>query len=255
MIRADALAALDRIRHGFLTREGGVSEGIFAGLNCGYGSDDDDANVRENLGRAAAKLALGADDVATLHQIHSADVVEVEAPWVRDARPQADAMVSRRPGVALGILTADCVPVLFADAEAGVVGAAHAGWKGALGGVVEATAAAMEALGAARGRIACAIGPCIRRQSYEVGPELRVAFVERDAANDAFFGPSERDGHYMFDLAGFVAGEAARAGLGSVEDVTLDTYAEETLFFSYRRATHRGEPDYGRGISLIALEG
>ncbi len=255
MILAKALTARAGIRHGFLTREGGVSEGIFEGLNCGPGSSDNPDSVVENRRRAAARLGLDGGDMVTLHQIHSADVVEVTQPWAADQRPRADAMVSRTPGLALGILTADCVPVLFADAAAGVVGAAHAGWKGALGGVVAATIDAMERLGARRGAIAAAVGPCIRQQSYEVGPELRDAFVAHDPGDAAYFIASAREGRFMFDLAGLVGARARGEGLAEVEDVACDTYAEERLFYSYRRATHRAEPDYGRGISLIALDG
>ncbi len=254
MIQATALGARAGIRHGFLTRQGGVSEGLFAGLNCGYGSGDDNDRVRENRVRAAARLGVGEADIATLHQVHSADVVEVQAPWPLDRRPRADAMVSVTPGLALGILTADCVPVLFADAEAGVIGAAHAGWKGALAGVVGATIDAMQGLGAKPARIVAAIGPCIRQASYEVGPELRDAFVADDGANEVYFAPSDRAGHFMFDLAGYVMAAAQAAGSAVVDDVALDTYADEALFYSYRRATHRREPDYGRGLSLISLE-
>ena len=252
MISAAALAAAPGIRHAFLTRQGGVSSGLFTSLNCGYGSGDDNANVRANRERAADAIGLGADDLATLYQVHSADVVEVSAPWALDERPKADALVTRTPGLGLGILTADCVPVLFADARAGVVGAAHAGWKGALSGVVEATVAAMERLGAARADISAAIGPCIRQASYEVGPELRQAFIDADEASAGFFTASKRDGHFMFDLAGFVARALVDAGVQG-EDVGLDTYVDEERFFSYRRTTHKGEPDYGRGISLIRL--
>jgi YfiH family protein len=252
MISAAALAAAPGIRHAFLTRQGGVSSGLFSSLNCGYGSGDDNANVRANRERAADAIDLGADDLATLYQVHSADVVEVSAPWSLEERPKADALVARTPGLGLGILTADCVPVLFADPQAGVVGAAHAGWKGALSGVVEATVAAMERLGAARADISAAIGPCIRQASYEVGPELRQAFIDADEASAGFFTASKRDGHFMFDLAGFVARALADAGVKG-EDVGIDTYADEERFFSYRRTTHKGEPDYGRGISLIRL--
>lgn len=252
MISAAALAAAPGIRHAFLTRQGGVSSGLFSSLNCGYGSGDDNANVRANRERAADAIDLGADDLATLYQVHSADVVEVSAPWSLEERPKADALVTRTPGLGLGILTADCVPVLFADPQAGVVGAAHAGWKGALSGVVEATVAAMERLGAARADISAAIGPCIRQASYEVGPELRQAFIDADEASAGFFTASKRDGHFMFDLAGFVSRALADAGVKG-EDVGIDTYADEERFFSYRRTTHKGEPDYGRGISLIRL--
>ena len=254
MIRAPALAALSGIQHGFMTRQGGVSAGVFSSLNCGYGSGDDGANVRENRQRAAAHLGLGADDLATLYQVHSAEVREVEAPWPVDNRPEADALVTRTPGIGLGILTADCVPVLFADPQARVVGAAHAGWKGALGGVVGNTVDALERLGADRGRILVAIGPCIHQASYEVGPELRDAFVEQDEAHARFFKPSNREGHYQFDLAGYVRYQAERMAVAGVEDVGCDTYPDDERFFSYRRTTHRAESDYGRGISIIALE-
>jgi polyphenol oxidase len=254
MIRIPALETCSGIQHGFLTRKGGVSEGVFDSLNCGYGSGDETANVRANRGHAAAKLRLGADDLATLYQIHSAEVVEVSEPWCLADRPRADAMVTNTPGLALGILTADCVPVLFADMQSRIIGAAHAGWKGALAGVVEATVAAMEKLGAERSRIMVAIGPCIRQPSYEVGPELRQAFLDQDSVHGRYFSPSVRDQHFMFDLAGYVRDSAGRAGVGDVADVARDTYAEEELFYSYRRATHRGESDYGRGISLISLE-
>lgn len=254
MIRAPALDACRGIQHGFMTRQGGVSEGVFASLNCGYGSGDDAANVRHNRERAAAQFNLGADDLATLYQIHSAEVREVETPWPVAERPEADALVTRKPGIGLGILTADCVPVLFADPQARVIGAAHAGWKGALGGIVGATVDAMERLGAQRNRIHVAIGPCIHQASYEVGPELRHGFVERDKESNRFFTPAKRDNHFQFDLAGFVGGRARLAAVAAVEDVGCDTYSDDERFFSYRRTTHRGENDYGRGISIIALE-
>lgn len=239
----------DTVRHGFFGRAGGVSTGIYRGLNCGPGSADDPAAVVQN--RAIVARAMGAEpaQLLTLYQIHSAEVVTVEAPFTGD-RPQADALVTRAPGMVLGILTADCAPVLFADAEAGVIGAAHAGWKGAHGGVLEHTVAAMERLGAKRGRIAAVVGPCIAQASYEVGPEFIVRFAAEDRAR--FFVPSVRAGHSQFDLAGFVVAQLERAGV-SAAALGIDTCVNEEAYFSYRRKTLRGEPDYGRHISAITL--
>lgn len=243
--------ALAGIRHGFLGRRGGVSEGVCAGLNVGWGSDDSREAIAENRRRALAAVAPGAQ-LVTVHQVHGAEAVAVAAPWGDDARPQADAMVTDRPGIALGILTADCAPVLLADPAAGVIGAAHAGWKGAFAGIVESTVAAMETLGADRARIAAAVGPCIARRSYEVDEAFLRRFAEADPANERFFS-SGREGRHLFDLEGFVLSRLAAAGLARVEALGQDTYAQPELFYSYRRATHRGEPDYGRQISLIAL--
>jgi len=254
MIRDPALAALNGIQHGFLTRKGGVSAGLFNSLNCGYGSGDSEANVRANRKNAARQVNLGADDLMTLSQVHSANVIEVTEAWGLGMQPKADAMVSRTSGLALGILTADCVPVLLADADAGIIGAAHAGWNGALNGIIGATVHAMAGLGAMRGNITAAIGPCIRQDSYEVGSKLHESFVALDERNVQHFIPSNRDGHYMFDLAAFVRVALGDVGVGTISDVQRDTYAEDDLFFSYRRATHRCEDDYGRGISLIALD-
>ena len=209
--------------------------------------------VEANRARAMALLDLPADALVTVHQIHSPDVSVVERPWSRAENPKADALVTDRPGVALGILTADCVPILFADTEAGVIGAAHSGWKGTRDGVSEATVAAMERLGARRSRIHAAIGPAIQQKSYEVGPEFPERFTSLDAATERFFIPSSRAGHFMFDLPGLVAARLAALGLGSVERSPHDTAAEGELFFSYRRAILQGEPDYGRGLSAIAL--
>lgn len=248
VIRARALAG---VAHGFLGRRGGVSEGITAGLDMGRrGQDAVSPELAENRARAIAAVAPGAE-LLTLYQIHSAEAVVVQAPWDDRDRPRADALVTDRPGLLLGILTADCAPVLFADPAASVVGAAHAGWKGAIGGVTDATIAAMERLGARRDRIAAAIGPCIARASYEVDDVFRARFVAEDGANDRFFAEG-RAGHAQFDLEGYVAHRLARAGIGRVEMLGLDTYADEARFFSFRRATHRGEADYGRQISLIA---
>jgi YfiH family protein len=253
MLQADALSRLNGIRHGFFTRSGGVSQGVYATLNGGVGSKDAPENVGENRSRMAAALGVAPERFLTAYQIHSPDVVTVTAPWQPDARPRADAMVTKQRGIALGISTADCGPVLFADAQAQVIGAAHAGWRGALSGVVEATIAAMEKLGAARERIVVALGPMIRQPNYEVGPEFVTRFTQADEANGAFFRPSERADHAMFDLAGFIASRLKRAGIASVEDLGLCTYAEPERFFSYRRMTKLGETDYGRHINAIAL--
>jgi YfiH family protein len=249
ILRADNLT-LPGIAHGFFGRGGGVSTGIFAGLNCGVGSGDAPEAIAENRARVSA--ALGAE-LINLYQVHSAVAVEVEAPWPLEERPKADAMVTKLPGIALGIVTADCAPVLFAEPEAGVIAAAHAGWNGAFGGVLEATLTAMEALGAERRRIRAAIGPCIAQENYEVGPEFRARFVEADAENEQYFIASDRDGHFRFALAPYVASRLTEAGLGDVDGTGLCTYGDDSRFFSYRRATHRGEADYGRQVSAIAL--
>ena len=239
------------VPHGFLGRTGGVSEGICASLNVGLGADDSRDAIRENRRRAVEAVAPGAA-LVTVHQVHSADALVATAPWPDDGRPHADAIVTDRPGLVLGILTADCTPVLFADETAGVIGAAHAGWKGAFSGVVESTLAAMESLGADRSRIAAAIGPVIARKSYEVDEGFLRRFAEADPENERFFTPG-RDGHHQFDLEAYVLARLAAAGLRRVEALGLDTYSNPDRFFSYRRATHRGEPTYGRQISLIAL--
>jgi len=242
---------LDGIAHGFLGRRGGVSAGDLAGLNVGIGSEDDPQAVAENRRRATAAVRPGAE-LVTLYQIHSADAFTAIAPFEERLRPRADALVTDRPGLALGILTADCAPVLLADRAAGVVGAAHAGWKGAIGGVTDAAILAMEALGAKRERIAAAIGPCIARASYEVDDAFARRFEADDPANERFFAPG-KPGHHQFDLEAYVAHRLAAAGLTRIEALGLDTYADESRFYSYRRATHRGEPDYGRQIALIGL--
>jgi YfiH family protein len=243
--------ALEGVPHGFLGRRGGLSTGIHAGLNVGLGSDDDAEAVQANR-RLAAEAVLPGGALVTLYQIHSADAVTVLGPL--DGRPEGDALVTDRPGLALGILTADCAPVLLADRTAGVVGAAHAGWKGAIGGVTDAAITAMEALGARRDRIAAAIGPCIARASYEVDESFIRRFGEHDPANERFFAPG-RPGHYQFDLEAYVAHRLAAAGLTRIELLGLDTYADADRFFSFRRATHRGEPGYGRQVSIIGLPG
>lgn len=244
-------ATLRNVPHGFLGRKGGVSTGICAGLNTGRGSGDDPEAIAENRRRAVAAVAPGAA-LVTVHQVHSADALHADAPWPDDARPQADAIVTDRPGLALGILTADCTPVLLADREAGVIGAAHAGWKGAFSGVIESAVAAMERIGARRERIGAAIGPVIARKSYEVDEAFLRRFAEADPQNERFFTPG-REGHHQFDLEAYVLARLAEAGITRAEALGLDTYSEPERFFSYRRATHRDEPTYGRQISLIAL--
>lgn len=253
MITVSALNDLGRIRHGFFTRDGGVSDGIYGSLNCGFGSKDDPERVRENRARAMAMLDQPPEALISVYQSHTPDVVVVEERTHGDA-PVADAMVTRVPGLALGILTADCAPVLFADETAGVIGAAHAGWRGAVGGVVDATIEAMERLGADRARMVAAIGPCIAQRSYEVGPEFPAPILALNAADRDLFSPSPRAGHFLFDLPGYVTRRLARAGVGTKVRTPCDTCREEGRFFSYRRATLRGEGDYGRGLSAILLE-
>ena len=243
---------LPGIRHAFFTRAGGVSEGIYAGLNGGLGSHDSAAAVRENRRRMAEHLGVGPERLLNLWQVHSPDVVVVEGPWTGD-RTKADGLVTRTPGLAIGAASADCGPVLFADGAAGVIGACHSGWKGAFTGVLGNTLDAMESLGARRDRIVAVLGPTISRNAYEVGPEFMARFEERDPALLRFFAPSERPGHAMFDLPAFIGEELSRAGVGLFVDTGLCTYADETRFFSYRRTTHRREPDYGRLISAIVL--
>ncbi len=252
MIQAPSLYALSGVRHAFFTREGGVSQGIYASLNAGVGSDDDAARVAENRARMAAALKVTPDRFLTAYQVHSPDVVVAQTPWNTETRPRADAIVTRVPGLAIGISTADCGPVLFADVQAGVIGAAHAGWRGAISGVIDAAVTAMEKLGAERGRITAAIGPMIRQPNYEVGADLIEQFAAADPDNRRFFAAG-REGHAQFDLAGYIAARLARAGVTKVEDVGLCTYAEPERFFSYRRSTHRAEPDYGRHVNAIAL--
>jgi hypothetical protein len=254
MIQAETLSDCPRVRHGFFTRLGGVSAGIYASLNCGYGSSDQAANVTENRRRALALIGLPAEALATTYQIHSADVVDVTKPWPLDARPRVDAMVTTRPGIALGIGTADCAPVLLADPAAGVIGAAHAGWRGAVTGVVEAVVRRMIECGAEPARIRAAVGPCIAQASYEVGPEFPAPFLQQDPENSRFFAPSKRAGHFMFDLPGYVVSRLCRLGIAAAASVDRDTCAEDDMFFSYRRTTLAGEKDYGRGLSVIALE-
>jgi YfiH family protein len=248
LIRAGGLGG---VPHGFFGRRGGVSRGVVAGLNAGLGAGDDPADVAVNRRRAADAVLDGAP-LVSVHQVHSPDCMIVDAPWDDTSRPHADALATRLPGIVLGIVTADCAPVLFADAEAGVVGAAHAGWKGAFHGVIANTVTAMVALGARREKIAAAIGPCIAQASYEVDVAFRARFLEADPANARHFADG-RAGHCQFDLEGYVAACLASAGLTRIERLGLDTYADPQRFYSYRRATHRGEPAYGRQIALVGL--
>lgn len=243
----------DRVRHGFFTRAGGVSEGIYRGLNVGLGSNDARENVQENRARVARWFGVEPDRLATVHQIHSPDVVTVDAGY-DGSRPQADALVTATPGVVLGVLAADCGPILFCDPQARIVGAAHAGWKGALFGVLENTIAAMEALGARRDAIVACLGPSIGRQNYEVGPEFVERFLAVDPAYARYFTPSEKPGHSMFDLPAFTTQRLNDAGV-TAENLDICTYPDEDRFFSYRRTTHRQEPDYGRQISAIMIAG
>jgi len=245
--------SLGQFPHGFLGRRGGISVGECAGLNVGFGSNDDRETIAGNRRLAIAAL-LPEAELATTHQVHSAEVVVADAPWPQDARPRADGLVTDRPNLLIGILTADCAPVLFADHKAVVVGAAHAGWRGALAGVTDATIAAMERLGARRERIHAAVGPCIAQPSYEVDEAFRAGFLDADGENARFFvpGPAEKP---HFDLEGYVVHRLIAAGVGEVEELNLDTYAEADRFFSFRRATHRGEADYGRQLSAIAIPG
>lgn len=255
MISDRLLSSLDTVTHGFFTRRDGVSSGIFHSRNCGMGSSDDTRNVRKNRARVAKLLGLSAPErLLTVHQVHSPDAVRVNAPWGEGGGPKADAMVTDQPDIGLGILTADCAPVLFATrAGKPVIGAAHAGWRGAVGGVLENTINVMLQMGARREDIIGVVGPCIGRASYEVGPDFPQPFMDQDMETERFFSPSRRKGHHMFDLAGYVAWRLARTGIPDIRITGHDTLKEENLFFSYRRATLAGEPDYGRQISAIRL--
>ncbi|PPR62162.1 MAG: Laccase domain protein YfiH [Alphaproteobacteria bacterium MarineAlpha4_Bin2] len=254
-LKAKNLSRSGKVRHAFFTRAGGVSAGVYASLNVGIGSSDDRGNVLENRRRAMAAMGMPANALHTMHQVHGAEVFHVtdKNRWSVDQAPCVDAMVTDQSGIVLGVLTADCVPVLFSDPQAGIVGAAHSGWRGTLLGVLAAAVEAMEALGGDRSNIHAAVGPAIAQQSYEVGPEFRGPFIEVDPNNTRFFKPSRRDGHYMFDLTGCVLWSLEEFGLSSVEHLNFDTCADDKCFFSYRRATHLGEADYGRGLSAICL--
>jgi YfiH family protein len=247
------LSAIPGLRHAFFTRDGGVSNGVYASLNGGIGSSDDPAHVAENRRRMAEQIGVQPSHFLSVHQTHSADVIVASGPWQGPSRPKADAIVTRTEGLAIGASAADCGPILLADPRARVIGAAHAGWKGALTGIVESTVDAMEKLGAERSGIVAAIGPLIRQHSYEVGAEFVERFVEADAENALFFIPSIREGHAMFDLAGFIRSRLENAGVLMIDDTGLDTYSDQR-FFSYRRSVHRKEPDYGRHVHAVALE-
>lgn len=252
---APPLDGIPGIRHGFFGSTGGASTGIYATLNGGQGSGDDPDAVRKNRRRVAGELEVEAASLVSVYQCHSDRVIAVTEPWTRETRPRCDAMVTNRPGIGLGVLAADCGPVLLADAEARVVGASHAGWKGALAGVLPNTVAAMERLGADRSRIVAALGPCIRQPSYEVGPEFPAPFLEQSPENERFFAAGDRAGHFQFDLGGYIVSQLEAAGLAAVYDTGVDTYANSDRLFSYRRNTHRGHRDYGRNISAICLTG
>jgi polyphenol oxidase len=253
MITVPALNDIEGLRHAFFTREGGVSSGIFASANCGLGSGDEVDCVLTNRARAMEQIDRDGKSLVTLYQVHSARAVVVDDPWPREHAPQADAMVTTRPGVALGILTADCAPVLFADRQARVIGAAHAGWRGALTGVLDGAIAEMVRLGARVDRIVAAIGPCIAQPSYEVGPEFPAPFLAADPGSAAFFLAAPKSGHFLFDLGGYVGATLTKLGIRQVAHARHDTCREEERFFSYRRACLRGERDYGRLLSAIAL--
>lgn len=255
MITSPDLAGLPGVSHGFFTRQGGVSGGIYTSLNIGLGSQDERAAVLENRTRVASLMGVAPGALLSPYQHHSPDAVVVDAPWEAGAQPRGDALVTDRPGIALGISTADCGPVLFADPQARVIGAAHAGWRGAFTGVLEATLAAMQQLGARNERVVAVLGPTISKANYEVGEEFVARFLEADTANQRFFSPSGNEGHAMFDLPAYILARLQAAGVATAANLDRCTYAEEELFFSYRRATHRGEPDYGRLVSAIALSG
>lgn len=251
-IEAPELASYPNIRHAFFTREGGVSEGLYASLNGGLGSSDDPARVRENRSRMARELDVTPEALVSVHQVHSPDAVIVTAPWSGE-RPKADGMATTVPGLALAITTADCGPVLFADPHAGVVGAAHAGWRGALTGVLEGTIAAMESLGARRASIVAVLGPTISQGAYEVGDDFMQRFLAEASENDRFFSQNGKPGHAQFDLPAYIGHRLERAGIAEFANLDLCTYADEERFYSFRRTTHRGESDYGRLISAISL--
>jgi polyphenol oxidase len=248
------LSAIPGLRHAFFTRDGGVSDGLYNSLNGGIGSNDDPANVAENRRRMAEQMGVAPEYFLSVHQTHSPDVVVTSGPWRGASRPLADAIVTRSEGLAIGATAADCGAILLVDPNARVIGAAHAGWKGALTGIVQSTVDAMEELGAERSGIVAAIGPLIRQYSYEVGAEFIDRFVEADVENALFFLPAAREGHAMFDLAGFIRMRLENAGVLMIDDIGADTYSDER-FYSYRRSVHRGEPDYGRHVHAIVLEG
>jgi len=247
------LEKIKYLRHGFFTRIGGASGGVFSGMNCAFSSGDDPEMISMNRAKVAEALGVAPENLLTLKQVHSARVVTIAENWTHETAPQADALVTDRRGIALGVLTADCAPVLLADRKNKIIGAAHAGWKGAVNGVIEATIDAMEKLGAKRGDIAAAIGPCIGPQSYEVSGDFKNPFIEQDSANARFFSPAAKEGHLVFDLPAYTVHRLQLAGVGEVYDTRQDTLPNETAFFSYRRACQRGEKDYGRQISAIVI--
>ena len=251
-LNSPLLAAIPGLRHAFFTREGGVSDGVYAHLNGGLGSRDDPTRIAENRRRMAEQMGIAPTHLLNVHQVHSPDAVVATGLW-DGARPKADAIVTRAEGLAIAVTTADCGPILLVEPNARVIGAAHAGWKGALTGVLEATVTAMEQLGAERNGIVAAIGPMIRQPSYEVGGEFVTRFLDADADNAMFFLPSSREGHAMFDLAAFIRDRLEAAGVLMIDDLGIDTYSDER-FFSYRRSVHRNEPDYGRHVHAIVLE-
>ena len=252
-ITAANLASLPGISHGFFTRPGGVSDGIYAGLNCGLGSADDGARVLENRRRVSDHLRGQRNGVVTLYQEHGATALAISAPVDREHLPKADAVVTSTPGLVIGVLTADCGPLLFADPEAKVVAAAHAGWRGAVGGIIESTLAEMERIGARRSRIAVALGPCISQTAYEVGDEFKSAVLERDPSSEGFFSVPGATGRPHFNLPAYILNRLKKSGVSNVVNEALCTYANESLLFSYRRTTQRAEPDYGRQISAIVV--
>lgn len=242
------------VNHGFFTRQGGVSSGIYDALNCAWSSGDDPDNVRANREKVANNIGISIENLVTLRQRHSPDTLVVTAPWMRENMPEGDALVTDKPGLGLGILTADCAPVLFAARTKKVIGAAHAGWKGALTGVLDSTVRKMRELGAEPGDITAVIGPCIGPQSYEVREDFSAPFLEQDSGNTVFFRKAEKAGHLIFDLPGYVSARLKQAGVREIVDTREDTLANEKDYFSYRRTTKRGEPDYGRQMSIIALK-
>lgn len=255
MITVSTLNEVLRIRHGFFTRQGGSSEGLYASLNCGFGSRDNPDHVTANRNLAMATLEVPPQSLATVYQQHTTKVCVIGDDWAPGQEPVvADAMVTNRPGIALGILTADCAPVLMADRKANVIAAVHAGWRGALGGILDNAVQAMVALGAKTNRIVAAVGPCIAQRSYEVGPEFPIPFLEQDGDNHFFFTAAPREGHYFFDLPGYVARRLAKVSVSEVARTPCDTFREESRFFSYRRSVLKGEDDYGRNLSAIVLE-
>lgn len=253
MIVSNFLKDQNGIRHGFFTREGGVSGGVYVSLNCGFGSGDRYENVRQNRVRVAAKLGTNGAELVTVRQVHSSRVIVADASWQPEAAPEADAVVTRTPSLAVGVLTADCTPILFADSDAAVVAAAHAGWKGAKAGIIDSVIETMEGLGARRDRICVAIGPTISAAAYEVGPEFEAAFLDDDVANGKYFARPAPEARSHFDLPGYCRDRAQAARIAHVESLNLCTYQNESLFFSYRRSVHRAEADYGRQISAIVI--